>query len=158
MTALIIGYGNELRRDDGAGPAVARAVADFDIDGVLVATAHQLLPEHCEAIAAAAMVVFVDACLGDPGCVSVRRLQAADRASWSPHRCHPAALLALAGHLYGNIPDAWIVTVPALDLALGEGLSPRARDGVHEAAHRILKLLECEHPECRSAGRSKSRG
>ncbi len=42
---LVLGYGNELRGDDGLGPLVARTVADANIPGVRVLTARQLLPE-----------------------------------------------------------------------------------------------------------------
>ncbi len=57
---LVIGYGNELRRDDGIGPRVARAVADWDIPGVRALAVHQLTPELAVDIAQAKEVVFVD--------------------------------------------------------------------------------------------------
>ena len=38
---LVIGYGNELRGDDGVGPWVARSVADWQVAGVEAVAVHQ---------------------------------------------------------------------------------------------------------------------
>ena len=58
MTAdlVVIGYGNELRGDDGAGPRVARAVAAHNLPGVQIITAHQLTPEMADGLAEARVV------------------------------------------------------------------------------------------------------
>lgn len=62
MKALIIGWGNSLRGDDGIGLKVAelleRRLIQADIRCSL-----QLLPEMCEEISRARQVVFVDASL-----------------------------------------------------------------------------------------------
>jgi hydrogenase maturation protease len=44
---LVIGYGNELRSDDGVGPRVARAVAEWRLPGVEAIAVHQLTLELC---------------------------------------------------------------------------------------------------------------
>ena len=63
--ALIVGYGNPLRGDDGVGQAVARAFAnEAAIDGVEALACHQLTPELAERFAAAARVVLIDAVAG----------------------------------------------------------------------------------------------
>lgn len=68
--ALVIAIGNPLREDDGAGPAVAARLVERgvlregDTDIVCV---HQLLPELAERIAAARVVIFVDARVPDGG-------------------------------------------------------------------------------------------
>src|SRR5262249_51109422 len=61
---LVIGYGNELRGDDGVGPAAARAVAAWAEPCVQAIATHQLTPELADAIAGAEEVVFVDARIG----------------------------------------------------------------------------------------------
>ena len=58
---FVIGYGNSLRGDDGAGPEVARRVMALDLPDAEVLEAHQLLPEHAEMISHYERVVFVDA-------------------------------------------------------------------------------------------------
>lgn len=141
---LVLGYGNELRRDDGAGPAVARAVARASWPGVQAEAAHQLLPEHSVRVAAADRVVFVDATVEGAGAVLCRPLEPAPgMGQILVHACDPAGLLALARHVHGRVPQAWLVTIPARDLALGEGLSPEVEAAVASAVAAIRRLL---HP------------
>ena len=124
--ALIVGYGNPLRGDDGVGQAVARAFADeAAIDGVDAFACHQLAPELAERFAAAARVVLVDVAAGrEAGGISVVALQPAPApASTLGHHVEPTQLLYLARALYGQSPEAYLVTVGAGCLELGEGLS-----------------------------------
>ena len=58
---LVIGYGNDLRSDDGAGRAVAEAIAERDLPGVEVRSMSQLTPELSLEISGRRVVVFVDA-------------------------------------------------------------------------------------------------
>ena len=104
-TALVIGYGNSLRGDDGIGPGVAGALAKGDpIDRAQVIVCHQLTPELAECIAAADLVVFIDAAVNiDPGTVAVREvLDASPPSSGLFHSATPAALLGLARHWCGK--------------------------------------------------------
>jgi hydrogenase maturation protease len=140
---LVIGYGNELRRDDGVGPRVARAVAGWGRPGVLAESRHQLTPELVEMIAGAGAVVFVDAAIGDEG-VRVRPVGPAGPRSAISHVSSPAELLALSEALHGRQPRAWLVSVPAADLSFGEQLSPSALRGMEEALRHISQLIAPE--------------
>ncbi len=138
---LVLGYGNELRRDDGAGPQVAREVAALGLAGVEVVEAHQLLPEHAEVLARFARVVFVDASVDEP-VLGLRRVTPSRDAALAPHASDPAAIVALAGALFGHAPDAWMVTLPATDLGIGEGLSAETAALVPQAVAEVIRLLE----------------
>jgi hydrogenase maturation protease len=147
---LVIGYGNELRRDDGVGPRVARIVAEWGVPGVRALAVHQLTPELADDIARAEVVVFVDAA-ADSGTsnVSVQQVRPA-LSNWpADHACRPPALLALADVLYGRRPLAWLLTVPARDLGFGERLSPEAERDVTQALQyirvRIIKNQQAAH-------------
>nr|MDQ2730551.1 hydrogenase maturation protease [Armatimonadota bacterium] len=60
--ALVIGYGNPLRRDDGLGPMAAQRLAALaDPLRVQVLTPYQLSPELAEPISQARFVLFIDA-------------------------------------------------------------------------------------------------
>ena len=59
-STLIVGYGNDLRSDDGAGVIVARKVAVLWPQARVIVV-HQLTPELAEDIAMAGKVIFVDA-------------------------------------------------------------------------------------------------
>ena len=64
---LVIGYGNELRGDDGIGPRVAEAVAARNHPGVRVRIVCQLVPELAAELAEARTVIFVDALMDPDG-------------------------------------------------------------------------------------------
>ncbi|HKI36616.1 MAG TPA: hydrogenase maturation protease [Candidatus Baltobacteraceae bacterium] len=130
---LVIGYGNELRRDDGVGPRVARTVAAWGVPGVLAVALPQLTPELAEAVAGASEVFFVDASAGNDTGVRVRPVRPEVEQPLLGHTSSPPALLALAEVLYGRRPRAWLVTVPAPDLDFGEELSSAAARGMDEA-------------------------
>jgi hydrogenase maturation protease len=141
--ALVIGIGNDLRGDDGAGTAVAARVAARAAPGVRVVAVQQLGPELAEEVACADAVIFVDAStLADR--VTVREVGPAPgaRAAGS-HTLDPAALLALYRDAYGRGPGAaWQVEVPAAHFEVGEPLSDATRSAVHEAVAVVRELLD----------------
>jgi hydrogenase maturation protease len=147
MMFLVIGYGNELRRDDGVGPRVARTVADWGIPDVRALAVHQLTPELADDIARAETVVFVDAALDDGMAqMSVQSVRAALSNAPTNHASSPPALLALAELLYGRRPVAWLLTVPARDLGFGVGLSLETEKDAAQALGYIHKWLERRAP------------
>lgn len=130
---LIIAYGNSLRRDDGAG-----LVLGEKLEGILkerrlavrLESVHQLTPELAELVAddRVSAVVFVDTRVLEPGAeslsIQVRRLSApADLSPSMGHHLDPTVVMAYAFYLYDRNPPAWLLTVPGVDFALGEGLS-----------------------------------
>jgi hydrogenase maturation protease len=136
---LVIGYGNELRGDDGAGPAAARAVAGRP--GIRAVDVHQLTPELVEEMAEVERVIFVDADASGMGAVHSRRLT--PRLDAAPgHALDPAGLLGLTEWLHGHAPPAWLVMVPGERFDLGAGLSPRTAAGVAQAVELIDWLAE----------------
>jgi hydrogenase maturation protease len=135
---LVIGYGNELRRDDAAGPLAAREVASWRLPGVEAVAAHSLTPEMAEHLSRAERAVFLDASVGAH--VEVCGVEPA-RAPALGHTSGPGWLLALARGVYGRCPPAWLVTVPAADLGHGEGLSEVARAGVREALAEVRRCM-----------------
>jgi Ni,Fe-hydrogenase maturation factor len=73
---LIIGYGNTLRGDDGAGQRVAEMVSEWGLDEVRSLSVHQLTPELAEPISTAKLAIFVDAYPDtDSQGLQVRRLE-----------------------------------------------------------------------------------
>lgn len=138
---LIIGYGNELRRDDGVGPRLAARVAAWERPGVRCLSVHQLTPELADLLAEAREVIFVDASANGPG-LRIQSLVPDAACCLDPHHSSPAALLSLCQVLYGQAPSAWLLTIAAPDLGHGEGLSSAAEIGLDEAAHRVRGWLD----------------
>jgi len=136
---LVIGYGNTLRRDDGVGPKVAEAVEALALPGVRALVRPLLTPELAEAVSRAGVVIFVDAAVDAPREVQMRRLAPAASSQVMAHAASPATLLALARDVFGRAPEAWWLTIPVEDLALGEELSPLAQRGFERAVEEIKK-------------------
>lgn len=137
---LVVGYGNTLRRDDGAGPRAAEAVAALNLPGVAAFACHQLSPEHAGLIARAERVVFVDAAVDTPLEVRLRPLAPGKTTQLMAHAADPRTMLALARDVFGHAPQAWWLTIPAVELGFGEELSPSARRGLAEAVAVIQAL------------------
>jgi hydrogenase maturation protease len=139
---LVIGYGNELRSDDGVGAKVAAAVADWDLPRVRTLVRHQLAPELAEPISNAGSVVFVDASADASSQVELRQIKPAGSAQIMAHAADPRLLLNLAKKLFGYCPPAYWLTIPIESIAFGEGLSPRAQKGMEIALEKIRLLAE----------------
>ncbi len=142
---LVIGYGNDLRSDDGAGRAVAEMVSDLDLPGVEVLTMSQLTPELTLEIAGQAKVVFVDADV-DVSEVTVRQVTAGPPGGGvMTHHGDPATLLTLTATV-GPLPDeAVVISIPATNLEMGFELSPRTENAVGQAVDLIAELAQPHH-------------
>ena len=123
-TRLIIGYGNDLRSDDGAGIRAATMIAARDLPARVI-TCQQLTPELVDDIAAAAQVVFIDAYAADEcgARLRIERIGDGDMSRAQGHRSDPASLLDLARWLNGRVPEAWVVGIPAYCFDAGEVIS-----------------------------------
>jgi hydrogenase maturation protease len=145
---LVIGYGNSLRRDDGAGLFLAAALAERWLAAGLPVrhlAVHQLVPELAEEIARpeVAAVLFIDAAVAAPqapqlggashGIARVEPLAASPSVG---HHLDPALLLLYAERLLGHGPPAWLLTVPGQDFAFGEGFSPAVQAAIGQILDR----------------------
>lgn len=147
LSTLVIGYGNTIRSDDGAGQAVAEALATHALPGVRTQTVHQLTPDLAADLATVDRVIFVDAVpwLEDtPPTVQIQPLKPQLTNTSLGHHCEPAALLALSAALYNHVPEAYWVLIPAVSLEFGETLSEQTRLAVAIAINEVLKLHALE--------------
>ncbi len=141
-TILVIGYGNDLRGDDGAGQRAAAEVEAWGVPGVQVRALHQLTPELAEPLAAADRAVFLDAHpVSDGAAVRIRRIDPAAPPTRFAHTADPQALLDLARTAFGRAPESWSITIPARDFTFGAALSPLTARGVADALVAIRPLL-----------------
>ena len=143
---LVIGYGNDLRRDDGAGRWVADRLEELDLDGVETRSVPQLTPELALEVADRPMVVFVDASL-DADHLSVDIVERTSETSTvMTHHGSPAALLDLGANV-GSQPDvAHVVSIPASDLEMGFDFSVRTAQAAEEAVQRVIELTGASTP------------
>lgn len=140
--SLVIGYGNTLRGDDGAGVRAAELIraALPDVDVVI---APQLLPELAEDISRHRHVVFLDAS-AHAGAQELRVTQVDAAGPFEgpvTHAASPGQLLQLSDAVYGTLPArAVLVTIPAVSFDLGEALSPLT-------AQRVVECLDLVRAE-----------
>ena len=137
---LIIGYGNTLRGDDGVGPRAAEAVAALNLPGVRTLACQMLTPEFADPISSAAKIIFVDAAVDAPKEVQWRKLEPGESSQLMAHAADPRTMLALARDVFGHAPQAWWLTIPAVNLDFCEELSPETQRGFEEALEKIQEL------------------
>jgi hydrogenase maturation protease len=137
---LVIGYGNELRSDDGVGPRVAAAVEALQLPGIRTLICPLLTPELAHPISQARLVVFVDAAVDAPTEVQLRKLEPNESTQLMAHAADPRTMLALARDVFGHAPKAWWLTIPAVKLDFGEDLSPEAQSGFEQAVREIKNI------------------
>jgi hydrogenase maturation protease len=141
---LIIGYGNPLRGDDGAGPRAAELLAGETLpDGVAVLICHQLTIELAPQIAEADRLILIDATArGEPGAVQQRTLPPVIPQSASlTHHVDAQGLLAVAEMLYGHAPKTVLFTVSGGSFDPGEALSPAVAASLPGLLARIRKTV-----------------
>lgn len=142
---LVIGYGNELRGDDGVGPWVARAVSEWNLPSVKALAVPQLLPELTDEMAKANHVIFVDAC--GRNCAQTVQIDPLvvcpqpTTISVNTHHCDPCTLLMLTETLYRHHPRAWLLQVAAECFELGCELSDTADHGGDRALQTIAQFF-----------------
>jgi hydrogenase maturation protease len=150
---VVIGYGNTLRGDDGAGWAAAellmRRRPDLDVHAV-----QTLVPELVSTLAATRVAVFVDVRRGErPGRVGIELIDR-DGDAGASHGFSPAALVGYAERLFGRRPVAFLVTVEGTQFAFGNTLSP----DVEHAIPEVVAAIEWLERSARSPARATATG
>jgi hydrogenase maturation protease len=155
--ALIIGYGNPYRQDDGVALHVLNRLREQlelppmtpDDDGldalghsVDTIMLHQLLPELVPVLSDYQKVVLVDAHTGSISEeVRVVRVQSEYGFQAVTHHLSPGMLLALLKKSTGAVPECWLVSIQGDDFGFGEKLSENCARRVPTAVEKILSLI-----------------
>src|SRR5690349_7153324 len=142
---LVIGVGNEFRRDDGIGLVVAAAIAQRGLPGVRVVTAIGEPGAVLDAWTGIALAVVVDAAAGKaamPG--AIRRWKRGDDDQPPVVSSHGFALsdTVALGEAIGRLPQQLVVfTVDVEDIGQGVGLSPSVAAAAPEVVEAIIAEL-----------------
>jgi hydrogenase maturation protease len=143
-SALVIGYGNSLRGDDGIGVAVAEQLSEtLQTDLVKVIACQQLTPELASQISSVDRVIMIDAAQGDtPGKISVNQIEPdADSATFT-HELQPSTLLACSQELYGKCPETFLVSVTGYSFEFSDELSDTLTRVMPKVLARIRELID----------------
>ena len=145
--AVVIGVGNEFRRDDGAGPEVVARLRGQVPKGAELLVSDGEPTRMIEAWQGMPLAVVVDAVRAEPpvpGRLHRLVLDCADGAPPGALSSHGLGLedaIGLAQAL-GRMPDRLIVhAVEAADLTQGTGLSPAVAAVIDELAAAVLREL-----------------
>ncbi len=139
---LVVGYGNTLRSDDGAGIRAAELIASRHPATDCI-TVHELHPELADALAGHDVVVFLDASVRVRE-VTATTLDPSDQSDPTDTHAHsPQSLLNLCWTLYGKKPIlCTLIEIPAVILDFGEELSPTTREAVSHAVEIAGTLMK----------------
>lgn len=138
---LVIGYGNSLRSDDGAGICAAERAGDRypDID---VLTVHELQPELAETMSHYANVVFLDASVEGAGIRADLLTPAEEFRPDGSHGHAPTSLLSLCRSVYGRAPErSLLIAIPGQKFDFGEQLSSFTEKMVEQAVEEVGNFL-----------------
>lgn len=131
---LIIGIGNNTRKDDGLGWCFLDKLEKdgFNPDNLLCK--YQLMVEDAEIIAEYETVFFVDACKEriDEGFM-VEEIYPAKQVAFSTHSVPPNQILNLCETIYNKTPKAYIVKIEGFYWDIEIGLSERAEKNLKNA-------------------------
>ncbi|MET7768324.1 hydrogenase maturation protease [Nocardia sp. NPDC005366] len=145
--AVVIGVGNEFRRDDGVGLVVASELAELGLADVVVTASDGELTELLDIWADAELAIVVDAVRCQPATPGRIRRTGVDalragQGSTSSHAFGIQDALAL-GRVLGAVPGALVViTVEAARVDFGVGLSEPVAAAVPRAVEAVLTELK----------------
>ena len=142
MSTLIIGYGNQSRRDDGIGWFVLEQLAALDLPNVELETTHQLEVEAAETISHFDAVIFVDAAIPEAPEPVQRSVVTPNFQSHAvAHYLTPADVLSLCKTLYHREPKAVLFSIRGHDFNFGTTLTPEVEQAAREVVKQIADLV-----------------
>ncbi len=148
MAWLVIGYGSDIRGDDGFGIAVAQAVAEAQTSAVVIKI-NTLVPELIEKIRIADGVIFIDASL-TLACGQMQRTElkvdkdqqeSGPASASSSHDCAPQTLIQLNYILNKTQPPAWLFSVGGAQFDYSQRLSDSVKVCVETVRDQIISLI-----------------
>jgi len=143
--ALVIGYGNTLRSDDGVGVWIADHLADLHLPDVDVKTCHQLSPELAADFGPYDTVIIVDASAdGEP--ISVRKnIPPPEHFPSSNHNVTPELLQQIANEMFAFQINLSVYTVRGETFEFGTTLSPNVKERATKTVDLIAAFFQQTH-------------
>ena len=153
FSILIIGYGNNLRSDDGVGRYLAEIIDQQQLHLVKTLSVHQLTPELVLEIAEAQAVIFIDAITQCryaiasltsqiKGEITLQSLEPSQEKNRLGHTSNPEQLLSLCQNLYDRSPSGWLLTIPTTNFEFGETFSDLTQNAIAPALVILTQLIK----------------
>ncbi len=142
MKIRVFGYGNQSRRDDGAGWRVIELLEEMGLAGVGMSASHQLEVEDAEELAGLDAAIFVDAAIPEsPLPLARSEVRPGFESHAVAHYLTPSDLLGLSQCLYGRRPRGFLFSIRGSDFNFGTTLSEEAGRSARAAADQIAELI-----------------
>ncbi|HCG98574.1 MAG: hypothetical protein A2074_08465 [Candidatus Aquicultor primus] len=143
---VIIGYGNQLRGDDGVGLLVLDELSHTFAGrpDICLIRRQQLDIADTEEISECRAVIFVDAHISEErGDVEINKIDLVEGATFVvTHISLPEELMSATQAIYDSAPPAYVCAVRGYDFAFGTTVTENARKLVAQAARDIVELVE----------------
>jgi hydrogenase maturation protease len=141
MKILVIGYGNPSRGDDGLGISLIQEIERANIPDVATDSDYQLNIEHAVDVSGMDRVIFVDASLSGKEPYEFDRIEPSSQITFTTHSVNAESVLALCRDIYGTSPESWMLGIRGYTFELGERLSEKAEENLHEAVEFLVGYL-----------------
>ena len=143
---VILAWGNDFHRDDGAERQAALELRKLNLPGVDIHDFNQLVPEHAELLCGADRAIFLDAFPAGPGQEPLLLSLHDQTAIQLPRSCfghavQPTEIATLASTLYEARPECWLAAIPGFEFDLGEELSRATAPGVTLMVEQIAQMV-----------------
>ena len=141
MKTLLIGYGNVMRCDDGAGVRVAETIEKEQFAEVEVRTYQQLQVDLVNEFSHYERVILVDASVEGPE-VNIRKIRPSSYGHMaSSHHLGPDLLLRLSQIVHLGEPELYLCTIRGECFDFGETLSSESAKRAEAAVVELRKLI-----------------
>jgi hydrogenase maturation protease len=151
--AVIFGYGNPSRGDDGIGPELMdraeRLLAEVPAlaAGLELIQDFQLQIEHALDLQGVGLALFLDASVAAQAPYTFTRLASAQDLSYTTHELSPASVLHVYGQMnLGAAPPSYLLSVRAELFDLGAPIAPAAQANLEAAWQLVEKLCASLEP------------
>lgn len=144
--AVVIGVGNDFRRDDGVGPAVLAELQQAGLTGVRLRLSDGEPTQLLDAWESSALAIVVDAVLVEPATPGRVHRFTLDGAADAPASSgtHDLSLpeSVRLGRALGRVPEQLVIyAVEAADVGYGPGLTEAVARAVPEVVRAVLADL-----------------
>ena len=138
---LILGVGNTIRSDDGAGAYACDIIEEQKIRGVFTQKIQQLQTEIIDTFLEYDFVLIADASVEVKEVVIKKVAEILTGPISSSHHSNAAMLLAIAKKLYQAEINLYTCAIPAENFDVGEELTKFAKKNADEAVEKIMSWV-----------------
>lgn len=138
----IVGLGNPQRRDDGIGSYIVRQLMSaLKSSKIGFLSVRHPEPSIVAELQGANQIVFVDATIEalSNGWQLNRIQPELEMLPYTTHHFTPAVILGMIKMLYGQSPQAWVLTVEGCDFGFGQRLTLTAKKRARSAISAIVR-------------------